>query len=144
MGYTSILVPIDGSEASKVALEEAVEIAKRNGASIIILHVFPNRADLIEVYKISNLKSAFREEGEKLLEEACRYAAQKGISAVIRLTEGKPCEEIVKTAEAQNCDLIVMGSHGHNTLSKILLGSVTQRVLGNAPCPVMVVREKKK
>lgn len=143
MNYKTILVPIDGSKASKIALEEAIKIAKENSASVIILHVVPQNADLIEVYKISSLKSAFQQEGKKLLEEAYKYASQKGISAISRLVEGKPWEEIIKIATTQNCDLIVMGSHGHSTFSKFFLGSVTQRVLGEAPCPVMVVREKK-
>ncbi|MDL1956806.1 MAG: universal stress protein [Candidatus Desulfofervidus auxilii] len=143
MNYKTILVPIDGSKASKIALEEAIKIAKENSASVIILHVVPQNADLIEVYKISSLKSAFQQEGKKLLEEAYKYASQKGISAISRLVEGKPWEEIVKIATTQNCDLIVMGSHGHSVFSKFFLGSVTQRVLGEAPCPVMVVREKK-
>ncbi|HDD43871.1 MAG TPA: universal stress protein [Candidatus Desulfofervidus auxilii] len=143
MNYKTILVPIDGSKASKIALEEAIKIAKENSASVIILHVVPQNADLIEVYKISSLKSAFQQEGKKLLEEAYKYASQKGISAISHLVEGKPWEEIIKIATTQNCDLIVMGSHGHSTFSKFFLGSVTQRVLGEAPCPVMVVREKK-
>ncbi len=142
MSYKTILVPIDGSKESKIAVEEAVKIAQKNGAMVIILHVVPERADLIEVYRIHSLHSAFREEGEKLLNEVYEYVSKQGVKVVTRLKEGNPWEEIVKAAQLQHCDLIIMGSHGHGTISKFLLGSVTQRVIGATPCPVMVVKEK--
>ena len=80
---------------------------------------------------------------EDTLEARCGQLRQSGIKARWRLEVGVPFEEIVKAAHEEGADMIVMGTHGRSGLNRLLLGSVAERVVRLALCPVLTVRQKK-
>jgi universal stress protein A len=144
MQIKTILVPCDFSEYAEHAFRWAVGFAEAWGARIVLLYVdplfastaypgdvFPVDRAKIEAYVIANA-------GQRLTE----FAAKKGTSRVvveIRTLLGDPFPEICQTAEREQVDLIVMGSHGRTGLAHVLLGSVAERVVRHARCPVLVV-----
>jgi nucleotide-binding universal stress UspA family protein len=148
MAYTHLLVPSDGSETSSKAVHEAVKLARCSGARITILHAQPNvplpvvgMGEMLDASTMEALIAATRKDSDRLLAEASRIAAEGGITASCeRVQSDLPHKVILEAAERLGCDLIVMGSHGRRGLQGLLLGSQTQRVLLNAPCPVLVVR----
>jgi nucleotide-binding universal stress UspA family protein len=148
MAYTHLLVPSDGSELSRKALEEAVKLARCSGARITVLHAQPGvplpvveMGDMLDASTIEALIAATRLDSDRLLEAAARTAADAEVTASCeRVVSDLPHKVILEAAERLGCDLIVMGSHGRRGLQGLLLGSQTQRVLLNAPCPVLVVR----
>jgi nucleotide-binding universal stress UspA family protein len=134
--YKRILVATDGSDFSEEALKRALRMAKQNNGQVTAVCV----ASSTHAWA---LKDAMRQEAEKALDRARELAKQEGVSLATRIEEGYPFEEIVAAAEKLGSDLIVMGSHGHTGISKVLLGSVTERVIGIASCPVLVVKKEK-
>lgn len=146
MAYQHILVPVDGSATSLVAVKQAADIAKAFGSkvtAICILTIDPfvgvefiNTKDLNESY-IKQATAGVQE----LLDQAKQQFAQEGVEVETKIVEGQVIhKEIVNAAEQVNADLIVIGSHGRKGFKKMVLGSVAQSVLGEAQVPVLVVR----
>ncbi len=140
MGYRHILIPIDGSSFSFEVLKEGLKLSKIHSSIVTVLFVIPTGVEFIGVYNLQSIKKAFKREGEKILEKAQEIAKKMNISISVRMSEGKPFEEIVKVAEMLRCDLIVMGSQGRGAIGKFFLGSCTERVLAESPCPVLVIK----
>ncbi len=148
MTYTHLLVPSDGSELSTKAVEEAVKLALSCGARITFVHAQPNVplpvmgiGEMLDAATMQALMDATRREADRLLDDAVRIATAAGVKAACeRVPSDLPHRVIVEAAERLGCDLIVMGCHGRRGLQGLLLGSETQRVLLQAPCPVLVVR----
>jgi nucleotide-binding universal stress UspA family protein len=148
MTYTHLLVPSDGSELSTQAVEEAVKLARFCGARVTFVHAQPNvplpvmgMGEMLDAATMEALTAATRREADRLLEEAARIATAAGVSATCeRVSSDLPHRVIIEAAQRLSCDLIVMGCHGRRGLQGLLLGSETQRVLLQAPCPVLVVR----
>ncbi|WP_457555966.1 universal stress protein [Candidatus Pyrohabitans sp.] len=135
--YSHILVATDGSSFSEAAVCYAMRLAKATGARLTIIHV-ANVHGYVEVLW-HDMRRRYREEGEKVLEEVREHCSIEGIEADTLLEEGAPYLKIVEAARRLSCDLIILGSHGHSGLEKLLLGSVTERVIGISPVPVVVV-----
>lgn len=144
----SILVPVDFSGCSRAALEHAVALADRFGAAINVLHVW-------EPPRYVGPESFIREPGESEhpLAEAALAQAKREMDEFVsafaersrfhlRFESGKPHQTIVKLAEEEGFDAIVMGTHGRTGLPHILIGSVAEKVVRTAPCPVMTIRER--
>jgi nucleotide-binding universal stress UspA family protein len=142
-----ILVPVDFSEPSRRALDYAAELARPLGAAIEVLHVveipaFVPSAGLPEA-RASDLSLAalVRESAEKLLAQFVGEAAERGIAVrASRLELGSPPQVITGIAVKEDYDLIVLGTHGRTGLTRALMGSVAERVVRHAPCPVLSVR----
>lgn len=141
--YNRILVPTDGSESSRLAFSHAVNLAKMSGAEIFLLHV----TFTPQTYWGNNLAYGVTISAEELEELGRNVIAEtiKNIDAESKITPliiyGSPPQKIVKFVREENIDLIIMGSHGHGPFSGAFLGSVSQRVLAKATCPVMVVKD---
>jgi universal stress protein A len=142
-GWRRIVHPTDFSPASEPAFARALEIAGREGAELLLVHVlepispFPGgdyRARHREL-RIA-LETTARQALDPLLARA--QQARVRVSAVV--TEGWPPEEIVKTARQRRADLIVIGTHGRTGMKRLLLGSVAERVMLLAHCPVLTVQ----
>ena len=148
MPYSHILVPSDGSDLSKRAIAHAVQLASRLGARVTFVHVHANvplplggLGEALEPRTMEALIAASLKDSDRILEEAAAAAEQAGVSARCERVPGDlPHRGIVATASRLGCDLIVMASHGRRGLSGLLIGSETQRVLAEAPCPVLVHR----
>lgn len=132
-----VLVPLDGSEQSEAALEEAFELFP--DAEIHVLHV-------LQVTKIGgeDLKSGYDlavESGKEICETAADMATENGREIVTEMREGNATKVIVHYAEENDIDHIVMGSMGRSGLFRVLLGSVAEGVTRRAPCTVTICRE---
>jgi nucleotide-binding universal stress UspA family protein len=132
-----ILTPTDFSDPSRQAVTSAFELAQTFGAKLSLLHVIEVPEYAIEVaLPLEALERDARRELAFLLPEA-----EAGHVDVTRLVEiGIPYQKIVETATAESVDLIVMATHGRTGLSHLFLGSVAERVLRLAPCPVLTIR----
>ncbi|MDL1972876.1 MAG: universal stress protein [Deltaproteobacteria bacterium] len=138
--YQRILVATDGSSSANEALEQGIKLVKENQGLLMIVYVVPTHIGGIGFFR-DNFKKVFREEGEKILNQAKGMAEREGIHVRTYIEEGHPFEKIVELAKDTNTELIIMGSHGRTGLKKVLLGSVAERVIKNAPCPVLVVKK---
>jgi len=139
--YKKILLAVDGSEVSRKAVRHAVKLTKQNNGTLIAINVIPP-VDVtdIEVFKPESLLRGLRREGEKILSEVKELAQKEGIEVQTKIEAGIPFEKICEIAKGLDCDLIVMGSHGRTGIGKVLIGSVTERVISRAHCPVLVVK----
>lgn len=140
-----VLVATDFSEPSQVALAYGRSLARTFGATLHILHVVEslNATAGVEYFAASlpgvqaSLENAARNRLDGLLsvDETVELRAQKAVR-----TWGSPAPAIIEYAEQTQIDLIVMGTHGRNALTRFLMGSVAERVVRTAPCPVLTVR----
>jgi universal stress protein A len=146
--YSRILVPIDFSECSKQSTSYAARFALRNNAALLLLHVFepshyPIKGDEYAKPSSELLKSqADSAEGSAAttLAKIESELRNRGIEAEAYQRVGCPFDEIVKMAKHLKVDLIIIGSHGRTGLAHLLIGSVAERVVEHARCPVLVLK----
>jgi nucleotide-binding universal stress UspA family protein len=128
-----ILIPTDFSGPSDRALQVACALARDHGAELVILHAVPAAAVIYGPPPEEYL--------EHLREELKRLGAADPKTRVVHeLVEGDPARAILRAAREAGCDLIVMGTHGRTGLDRLLMGSVAEEVVRNAPCPVLAVK----
>ena len=145
--YRHILVPLDGSPLSDLAVEEGLKLARSVGARVTLLTVvdmYPAMAmasaELTQA--LADYPKRLREYSQGLLDLAAAKAKKAGVEAQTRLVESaQPFKVIIDTAEQQGADLIVMASHGRRGLSGLVLGSETVKVLTHSTVPVLVCRQ---
>jgi len=138
--FKKILIPTDGSEYTKAAVRKGLEMAKAAGAEVTALYVvdqtsfinFPMDSTIVSVYTL------LEKEGEEAMEYVKKEAEALGVKVTTRIEEGSPSRKIVDLSAEH--DLVVMGTLGRTGFSKLLLGSVAERVVRFAKCPVLVVR----
>jgi nucleotide-binding universal stress UspA family protein len=146
--FKNILIPTDGSPLSQKAATKGVELAKALGAKVTAFFAAPPATPI--VYRnLLPVGYATPQEHQRLIEKTAtkhlefieRAAKKAGVSCEsVRTTSDYPEDEILKIAGKKKCDLIVMGTKGQSGLRGVLVGSVTQKVLGKSKIPVMVVR----
>jgi universal stress protein A len=139
----TILVPHDFSPAAGAALREAGLLAQSLDAKLVLLHVFRQPIEVLSPYEIAlpeSLVQEVRDASTKRL-EAELAKLPKGVPAEAQVREGPPEEVIPAAAADLHADLIVMGTRGLTGLKHVLLGSVAERTLRAAPCPVLCVRD---
>jgi len=140
-----ILVPTDFSKHSEVALTYAAALAEKFGAELVLLHVVQDLAlfipDAVAVAPpIAAPVEQFAVAAREALERVARADSLQHLSVRREVREGTPFYEIIRFAKEGDIDLIVMGTHGHSGLTHVLLGSVTEKVVRKAPCPVLTIR----
>ena len=139
-----ILWPCDLGVVSNRALEQAVVLARLAGAEIRALHVvadtLPPSVDLVAVPNPALLDPKLRPRLVRELERRLEPARAAGVAARAQVRVGKPAREILRVAAELPADLVVMGAHERGRVARLFLGSVSERVLRAAPCPVLVVR----
>ncbi len=151
MNMQLILLPTDGSEQAKKALEYAAELAVSTKAKLLLLFVQQRHGhewvppEMVEFERLENIRMTeadlLRSAAEFVTGEAKQAVQKKGLKDVETLiVEGDPAQEIVNTAKARKADAIVIGSRGLNYLEGILLGSVSHKVVQAAECTCIVVR----
>jgi nucleotide-binding universal stress UspA family protein len=142
--FDTILFANDFSENSEHAFDYALTMAKKFEAKLIIIHVINEPVDLRGFYvphiSFENLEKEIAESAEKMMDKFCRTKIKDFSKFETMVISGIPYEEIIKQAEELNAGLIVLGTHGRKGLDHILFGSTAERVVRNAPCPVMSVR----
>ncbi len=148
MPYSHLLVPSDGSDLSMAAVRHAVALAAALGARITFFHAQASvpvqvvgLGEMLDATTMEALMSASHKDVERILEESLAVARQAGVSAdAEKVMSDLPHQAIVEAATRLGCDLILMASHGRRGLVGMLIGSETQRVLVQSPCPVLVYR----
>jgi len=136
--YDRILFPTDGSEPAASVLDYAVAIAGEHGATLHVLTVADTGQDTITRLE-EDVVDALEGEGRRIVEEAAARASDRGVSVVTEVLRGDPHERIVGYAGQVGADCIVMPTHGRRGLRRLLLGSVTERVINTAPVPVVAI-----
>jgi len=141
--YKKILLPTDGSEYANKAAEHAIWIAKESGAEIVALTVMETSTfiGLPADDLIIRIKEILEEEASNSLDKIKKLVEESGhdIKLTLKTDEGSPADSILNTIEEEGVDLVVMGTSGKHGLDRILLGSVTEKVVRSAKCPVLVV-----
>jgi nucleotide-binding universal stress UspA family protein len=143
-----ILHPSDFSPASRPAFAQAIAAAKEHRAQLLVVHVLaiamPMMADGYVSPRIyDDLMKSAQAEAQRRLDALVGSAKKAGVRATGLLLEGIAAEQIVRAARGRRAGMVVMGTHGRTGLAKLFLGSVAERVVGSAPCPVMTVRAKR-
>ncbi|MGI2328273.1 universal stress protein [Planococcus sp. YIM B11945] len=140
--YSNIIVAVDGSDQAADAFKKSVAIAARNNATLNLVSIIDNRSfGSIEAYG-----QAFATEAKKAAEDLMKiykeYAADAGLDHVNVIVEtGSPKTKIpVELTKRLNADLIVCGATGLNSAERILMGSVSERIVRSAKCDVLIVR----
>jgi nucleotide-binding universal stress UspA family protein len=139
-----ILVPTDFSEIATRALRHAVEIAKRSGGEILVMYADPFEPPLhFTAGQVPGLVEALKQTKEAATRELQEYARRNAPGVKLRgaVVEGTAATSILRASETSGADLIVMGTHGRSGVSRMLMGSVAERVLNETRVPLMTVRD---
>jgi nucleotide-binding universal stress UspA family protein len=143
--YKKILVPLDGSELAKKALDEAERLAKCFDAEIILFEVIP----FMPIYGSPELVTPLivdekqKESAQKYLTHLAEELKKRDIEVTTRVRTGQQVAlEIIEFAKESGADLIVMCTHGRSGISRWLLGSVALKVLAHAGAPILLIRSK--
>lgn len=141
--YERILVPHDFSPAADAALEAAIGLAKSLGSELHLLHVYHRPVEILSPYEVplpQSVVDEIRTAAKSRLERALEPVREAGLTGTPHVVEGIPAEAISETARTLPAQLVVMGTRGLSGLKHVLLGSVAERTLRGAPCPVLTVK----
>ena len=141
-----VLCPIDFSEFSVRAFRYAVSLAEHYQAKLVAQHVvelwrYPSAGFAASVELYDEFLQSIHEKGKKHLEEFVKDHTHSQIQSELLVDRGHAPDSILSFAQTQKADVIVMGTHGRRGYDRLMLGSVTDRVMRRAPCPVLAVRE---
>ncbi len=141
--FQSLLVPIDFSSHADSALGTALEIAREHGAKLHLVHAYELPLGAVTPYGVAipqTLEVDVRDAAARRLEKAAQKVRDAGVGCETHLAVGPASDAIVEIAENVGADLIVMGTRGLTGLQHVLLGSVAERTVRLAPCPVLTLR----
>jgi nucleotide-binding universal stress UspA family protein len=137
----TILVPTDFSEGSQAALDHAVTLAKSFHAKIVLLHVIETTTyTMTEALQVVNVYDVVKTAVEPVLDQMVSDLQRAQVTASRVVAQGSSAHEIVSQAHEVGADLIVMGTHGRHGVNRLFVGSVAERVVRLAHCPVLTVR----
>ncbi len=144
MNYKKVMCAIDFSDLSNYAFEYTLDLLKGQDTQIILIHVIEHLYyhDHFLILSLSpdEIEDKFTKLAkEKLTELTKNYTNDFSFKFIIR--EGHPQTEIVNASKKQDVDLIVIASHGHTGIAHVILGSIAERVVQNASCPVLIVKK---
>jgi len=144
--FKKILVPVDFSEASRRALEQALQLGKVCAAQVELLHVWeppnylsPDIMLSVPGWSAISLEDFSVREARKAVQLFLEQSDHPSLALTTRIDSGEPSATILRVAK-EGYDLVVMGTHGHSRLHQFFLGSVAQRVVAESPVPVLTVR----
>lgn len=140
--YSKILVPVDGSNEARLSFEKAIEVAKRNRAQVLIAHIIDTRVLQTPTGFEGNFNEEIQRQTENLFQEYRQYAQEHDFNDIDFVLEyGSPKVYISKNIPKDyQIDLIMMGATGLNAVERLFIGSVSEYVIRNAHCYVLVVR----
>jgi nucleotide-binding universal stress UspA family protein len=138
--YDRILIPTDGSESAEAAVDHALDLATRYDATLHVLYVVDVAAFGDLPHDTSVVVEGFEEVGAAAVERVADRAREMGIPVETSVRRGSPEEVLLAYVESEGIDLVAMGTHGRRGLGRLVLGSVTERVVRRSPVPVVTVR----
>ena len=146
--YKTIVVPVDGSENAKRALEHALSVADRNEAQLIVVHVANivsaisnfDQTPISGGYVSEQIAEDMEENGKQILDDIVKEIPSwfKEVKSVFEV--GSPGPALLAVAKKYDADLIVMGSRGLGPLKGLFMGSVSSYVTSHSTCPVLIVK----
>ncbi|MBX0324980.1 universal stress protein [Halomicroarcula sp. F13] len=140
-GFETILVPTDGSKPAREAVTHALDLARTYDATLHALYVVDRGAYASRPgWTWDELQQVLEQNGETVLEDVQSRATADGVSVAAEITHGVPHQAIGDYCDQHGIDLVVMGTHGRSSLSRRIIGSVTERVLRNSDEPVLTIR----
>ena len=145
--FRAILVPTDISADAAAALDLAIELATDGGAAIHLLHAYEIPISAVSPYGIEvppSLATDVRDAAARRLEQSAAKVRSRGVHCDAHLIHAPPVDGIVDAAGSLRADLVVMGTRGLTGLKHVLLGSVAERTIRSAPCPVLTVKPRPK
>jgi nucleotide-binding universal stress UspA family protein len=140
----TILVPIDFSPNADAVLEWAAHLAEEHGSKMVLLHAYHLPVDFQQLegaYLPPDFWTQVKADAAENLERAAQPLRARGLSVEAVVREGYPATAIEEEARERGVDLVVIGTRGHSGLKHLLLGSVAERVVQKAPCPVLAVKK---
>jgi nucleotide-binding universal stress UspA family protein len=137
--FKKILVPVDGSTYSEKALKRACDLVEVFDSKIILIYVV-EKSIPINLLDRKEYLELLRKFGTKTLDKANTLLSKKGISAKLLLKEGNIVNEIEKVAKKETCDLIIVGNKGLGSVTRFLLGSVSNKISQSSSCSVLIVK----
>ncbi|MCG8607276.1 universal stress protein [bacterium] len=147
MKVEGILFPTDFSENSMVALDHAIFWAQAYRATLCLMHAINKQiwydSFLLSSFKMGEIESRATDSVQKRISELIAKSVPKKIRTEVLVQFGVPFSEIIKAAQKRQIDMIVMGAHGRSGMSGMLIGSVAEKVVRHAPCPVLTVKHPK-
>jgi nucleotide-binding universal stress UspA family protein len=142
--YKRILIATDGSEKSSLAAQAGIDLAKALGAEVLALNVINEVVIASAVRQLGSdrkdVEDKLMASGQKAVDSLKKMGSAAGVKVDPIVRMGSPANMVIDVARTEGADLIVMGSHGESGASKLLIGSVVQKVLYWATIPVLVVR----
>jgi nucleotide-binding universal stress UspA family protein len=139
-----ILIPTDGSEYSRYALEYAVRLCKSLKAEVVLASVVDVRYEMYdaysEVHAVTQVEELIREQVSKALDQHAAEIIEEGVKVNKIMKVGDVVHELLEMIREEKIDLVVIGTHGRKGISRFLLGSTTEKLIRSAPCPVLTVR----
>ena len=138
--FKNILVPVDGSDHAWHALDVACDLAQKYGARLRLVHAMTPISIEPSLASYSDIIESCIQAADAILDDAQERAQRHTPEITAERYEGYEAEIILKDADTHPCDLIVMGTRGLGRLAGLLLGSVSQKVVQHATCPVLLVR----
>lgn len=137
--FQKILVPVDGSTYSDKALKRACELVDVFDSKIVVMYVVEKSVP-INLLDRKEYLQILRKFGNKTLDNANKILSKKEIPAKFLLKEGNIVNEIEKIAKAEKCDLIIVGNKGLGSVTRFLLGSISNKISQSSPCSVLIVK----
>lgn len=140
--YEKIMVAVDGSDEAELAFKKAVSVTKRNDGELLLVHVIDTRAFQTVTSFDGTLAEQATEMAKQTLNDYVDYAKKNGVEKVSYVLEyGSPKPIIAKDIPTEhNIDLIMLGATGLNAVERLFIGSVSEYVIRNSPCDVLIVR----
>ncbi len=141
LSIRKIMVPTDFTTYSDHAIEYAIMVARKFKAKMLLVHVIePLAYSVTDTMQVFDHYTALKTVAKPILENLQKRLLKKGLKVDSILLDGNPYLEIVKKSREAGVDLIIMGTHGRTGIEHILMGSVAERVVRLASCPVVTVR----
>lgn len=137
MDWSNILVATDGSKNSESAIEHAIAVAHEKRSRITAISVVQTDEEMIALAP-EHIQTLV-EKSLKYLEEIKKRCNEKGVAVETFVREGEPHDQIIRLADEVGATLIIMGTHGRKGIKRLLMGSVTERTIGYARCPVLII-----
>lgn len=145
--FKKILCPVDFSQFTQEVINYALDLAKKYGAELHLMHVVPNMTYFTPYESFltpENLVAIEKNIQDEVERDFAKLHKGNGVPTKTVIRTGVPFVEIIDYAKSESIDLIVMGTHGRSAIENILIGNVAEKVVRKSPCPVMTIRPKGK